>query len=804
MIDHLAAGSMPRASGHDSVGEVARAAAFECGRVWASGSIPSVGTIWTAFSPKGSVEVLSAIVKVDIQARFARGERPGVGAYLDRFAALRAARERVVSLVYEEYCLREEVGEHPNPESFCARYDPWRDSLLSQLRYHQVLSKAVGTVHRTRPLPSVGERFLSFRLQSVLGRGGTATVFLANDESLGDREVALKLSADRGREPAIQGRLDHAHIVPVHSVNDDPETGLRGLVMPYRAGLPLDEIIRRVDPASRPSSASVLRETLADIWPADDVSAAEAAERWRGFPSKGTYAQGSAWIVSVVARALAYAHARGVLHRDVKPANVLLTARDGPQLLDFNLSHSPNTADQAEAALRGGTLPYMAPEQLAAFLDPEGWGGVAAPADIYSLGLLLRELLTGRRPESPDPTAPLPRAIGDLLDRRATGVPSARTDNPDVPYALEAILAQCLAFRPEDRYSSAKALAEDLERFVSRRPLVEAVNPSKRERILDFASRWRLGRVAALSVGILAVSLLVANLPRKEERNAGVHVKVAQDHLQKKEWDLAYEEASKAIKINPTLFSGHWARANAQAGREKLASSLSDIEIAVQLAERPGAIVADKHMAALFLDKAKIAHRLGLLPVAEAAYGRALHFDPGCYPAIAASAIFSHSRGNYETAVDLMNKATRLLTDAKPRPPDFEPTLATFRGRRALALVLQGGTLQAGGEPKDFREAARFYKEAWNDISAARTIDGGLSPTEAANLDFAEACTRMALGDLSSALDTPEEYRNALNEYQPALACLLAAKGKGDDALVRKYEEDLRKRIDDTLSKLAR
>ena len=296
-------------------------------------------------------------------------------------------------------------------------------------------------------LPSAGERFRSFRLHSVLGQGGTARVFLAHDELLGDRVVALKVSTDRGKEPAIQGRLDHAHIVPVLSVTDDPETGLRGLCMPYRAGLPLDEVIRRVDPASRPTSAEILRKVVAEAIRPGEPDGRDIGH-WAGFPSRGTYAQGVAWLVSIVARALAYAHGQEVFHRDIKPANVLLTGRDGPQLLDFNLAHSPHSADQAEAALRGGTLPYMAPEQLEAFLDPECWGDVGKSADLYALGLLLRELLTGRRPEGPDPAIPLPRAIRALLDRRASGPGPARVVNPDVPQGLDAILSRCLATRP--------------------------------------------------------------------------------------------------------------------------------------------------------------------------------------------------------------------------------------------------------------------------------------------------------------------------------------------------------------------
>ena len=153
-------------------------------------------------------------------------------------------------------------------------------------------------------------------------------------------------------------------------------------------------------------------------------------------------------------------------HRDVKPGNVLLTLHIGPQLLDFNLAESPHSVSQAEAAMHGGTLPYMAPEQIEAFLDPSLWGKVGAKADIYSLGLVLRELLTGQQPDLPAETISPQRAMRLLLDRRPLLDVTVSRFNPAIPHAIEAILAKCLTFSPDDRYPDAQALAEDLHRFL--------------------------------------------------------------------------------------------------------------------------------------------------------------------------------------------------------------------------------------------------------------------------------------------------------------------------------------------------
>jgi serine/threonine protein kinase len=240
---------------------------------------------------------------------------------------------------------------------------------------------------------------------------------------------------------------------------------------------------------------------------ADGRAEMPRGDGWDGFPVRGTYADGVAWIVMILARALAYAHRMRTYHRDVKPGNVLLTLQHGPQLLDFNLAESPHSVSQAEAAMHGGTLPYMAPEQLGAFLNPELWGKVGSKADIYSLGLVLRELLTGQAPDLPAQTLSPPRALRVLLDRRPMLDVSVRGANPAIPHALEAIVAKCLAVAPDDRYPTAQALAEDLDRFLKGLPLVCTTNPSRSERLGNWVRRrrWALATIPAylLLFGVL-------------------------------------------------------------------------------------------------------------------------------------------------------------------------------------------------------------------------------------------------------------------------------------------------------------
>jgi serine/threonine protein kinase len=400
-----------------------------------------------------------------VKASWDRGAAPDAREALGHDPGLRDDRVAVLELAYEEYLRRYEAGEAVDAEAFCDRFPECRGSLYRLVRMHHELSRLVGQLPPPAPSrwPQAGEQVGDFTLLRELGRGAFARVFLATEASAGDRSVVVKLSQHGDAEGRTLGRLAHPNVVPILSCRRDPETGLVVVCMPYLGGATLEEVYDRLfaPGADRPRRADRLLEAArATARPGDPPVESGAAQPR---PPRGSYSNGVLRLGAQLAEALAFLHERGVCHRDLKPSNVLLDGDGCPRLLDFNLA-----ADlAAQRSWLGGTLPYAAPEHIRALVGPAGGPQPDGAADIYSLGVLLYELLTGSHPFGPVPLDLSPEELGARMrQRQRAGCAPLRV--PGLDRGAARLIERCLAPDPAARPASAAELAAGL-RGASRR-----------------------------------------------------------------------------------------------------------------------------------------------------------------------------------------------------------------------------------------------------------------------------------------------------------------------------------------------
>ena len=315
----------------------------------------------------------------------------------------------------------------------------------------------------------------SYRLGERLGSGGMAVVFRAEDLRLG-RPVALKfLAPELCRDPAAKQRflrearaasaLDHPNLCTIHEVGETAD-GQIFLAMPCYEGETLRQRIRR-----------------------GPLSLDDAVD-----------------IASQVAQGLGKAHRNGIVHRDIKPANLMITTDGVVKILDFGLAKLAGTTGTARET-GGGTLAYMSPEQTRG-------DDVDGRADLWSLGVVLYEMLTGVKPFRADREQAVVYAIGNTPPEPLASL------RPEVPAELERIVGLLLAKDPGDRYATAEALVADLRFLLSPTltgvPAVLAAPPARRR-------RWRRRAMAAAGVaGLLVLTALLVGIVRgRSDRAAG-------------------------------------------------------------------------------------------------------------------------------------------------------------------------------------------------------------------------------------------------------------------------------------------
>ena len=346
----------------------------------------------------------------------------------------------------------------------CAEYPDLADEIRRSAALLDVLGEAAPEPPPELDL-AVGSQLGRYRLMGLVGMGGMGRVFRARDIDL-ERNVAIKIlsvsftSSDEAlgrirKEARLLAQVRHDHIVRVHETGVTRE-GLPYFVMDLVDGVALSSILARL------KGREPARLSGDDLdWHPDGEPGSEPGGGKRG----GSYVQTVLHLLLPIADALAAAHRAGVIHRDVKPGNILVDRSGRAHLVDFGIAREADSASLSATGHLAGTPNYMAPEQISAS------GSAVSPAtDVYGLGITLYEALTLSKPFEGDSLAKVYWSILNEQPRR----PSAF--NPVITRDLETICLAAIEKRPVDRYARADQLADDLRalldlRAISRRPL---------------------------------------------------------------------------------------------------------------------------------------------------------------------------------------------------------------------------------------------------------------------------------------------------------------------------------------------
>jgi eukaryotic-like serine/threonine-protein kinase len=418
-------------------------------------------------------------------------------------------------------------------ESLAALGDPDLGHTLAQLASGSDGDADRTTSYAVGSATSDGQRFRVLRPHA---RGGLGAIFVALDAEL-HREVALKQILDqhaddptsRARfllEAEITGGLEHPGIVPIYGL------GHYGDGRPYYA--------------MRFIRGDSLKEAV------DRFHADEAMKRDPG--RRSLELRKLLRKVVDVCNAINYAHSRGVLHRDIKPGNVIVGRHGETLLVDWGLAKAlgrvepgddwgertlvPSSASGSAETLPGsalGTPSYMSPEQAEGDLERLG-----PPSDIYSLGATLYYLLTGRPPVEGD--------IGEVLRAVQRGeFPPPRRHDATIDPALEAVCLKAMAHRPGDRYTSPRALSEDVERWMADEPVKAWKEPWTRT-LMRWLTRHRLGVTASAAAGIVALIGVASVAAIQANARAALEIKNSELAVANVKVQARYDLAVDAIK----------------------------------------------------------------------------------------------------------------------------------------------------------------------------------------------------------------------------------------------------------------
>ena len=604
-------------------------------------------------------------------------------------------KEQKLDDALDEYCVLRAKDNSVTPSQFCDRYPSYRQSLRRLIDVQDAMDGQPALEDEN--WPELFSEFMGYEIIHELGVGAIARVYLASEPALGQLLVAIKVSHHGGDEAETLGKLTHPNIVPVFSVKHDEESELTAVCMPYHGSATLADLLELgFENGSPPVKASVIldaareREQIADFVDTTTGNVDPVL-------SRGTYVDGVARIGLQLAEALAYTHEQGILHRDLKPSNVLLTPGGVPMLLDFNLASDAETG----ISRLGGTLPYMPPEQIRdVHLQPFEADLEGDPrSDVFSLAVILYELLTGKLPFGDPPSGVPPREAAETYLATQQEQPRpVRELNTAVSPKFATLLHQCLSSEPKERPASATELADELKAYFS-----------AKRRAKRWASRHR-GFVATFVLLLLAsASASIWHFSTRPPYVIREYIAAFED-MDRGEFRDAIEHLDHTIKLHPDNVAFRAARGFAYLRLADFKQAEIDFAEAAKPNDDP---VILECCAYSKMNMGLITY--GPQRAARAMYGRMAQLKSG-----SAAVELNWAYANYKPAPNL-NACIMRCTAALHKRPGWHKAYH-LRALAHLAVVEQ--ELKLAPDERDVARIERSTLAAKNDFNDAIPIEG--------------------------------------------------------------------------------
>jgi len=501
----------------------------------------------------------------------------------------------------------EEYTEFKNDAKFLENAE---HDLRAALVSPETVTTAMHTPGSTTPehLPRVE----GYEINRVLGRGGMAVVYEAVQAKL-DRPVALKLLpavagsaspqlvARFKREATAAARLHHTHIVPIYDFGESRDGYY--YAMELIRGHTLRDLIKRLAAANAPEiSAPAIAALLHGSQPSADSASSEPSAGFSAIGSSGPtgsssrgrvyYRQVARWIADV-ADGLHYAHINGVIHRDVKPSNLILSIDGRLMIADFGLAKVDDDHSVTMSGSLLGTYRYMSPEQVSGAKRLR----IDQRTDVYSLGATLYEMLTFQPAYRADNREEL---LGEIVFNEPT---PPRKIIPAVPVELQTICQKAMEKSPEKRYADARDMAEDLRRYINDLPIV-----AKAPTIIGRARKF-VGRRPALSAliamlvvsGVTVTSLALTTVSARQQTASAqraeidAHLRRAGTAFAEGRYQESAEAYGKVLDAEPANIKAMHNLANAMKMRYYETDNVAYLARAEELIERGLAMPKNPH-----------------------------------------------------------------------------------------------------------------------------------------------------------------------------------------------------------------